>query len=422
MNHEIRALGELGTAFERVAAKRRSRWPLAVRRWQSMAVVAVVLVGSATGALAAAGVIHLGAPVTGANGPHSPSVGRGDVKPSTVKLLAVRAADPGGGPPWGMQFATTTRGLGCLTVGRVVDGELGVLGRDGAFRNDGAFHPLATGSSATSPACAPLDRQGRLILNADVGEVPASALSANGLSAGGCLGPNVHEPGGTFCPVRDERNLYYGMLGPQATSLTYASPDGTDHTLIPRGPNGAYLIVQRAVETPGSINAGMSVSLEPFAPITSITYRNGLRCNLTNPIASEARVCRIPPGFAAASTPHYTHAELASPVHATIRPAGRGRWSLTVSFVAHAAITSALSNYDMTLQVPHGAYGFSRDADIRSGTRVTYHMWAALPLAPGIDHGAITYYTSTSPGQPPFLAGPNGEGGILVGRFTIRVP
>jgi len=404
MNHEIRALGELGTAFERVAGQRRSRWPAAVGRWRSTAVVAV---------------IRVGAPVTGANGPHSPAVGRGDVRPATVRLLAVRAADPGGGPPWGMRFATTTRGLGCLTVGRVVDGELGVLGQDGAFRDDGEFHPLPTGSNATSPACGPLDRRGRLILNADVGEVPASALDANGLSAGGCLGPNVHEPGGTFCPVRDERNLYYGMLGPQATSLTYTAADGAQRTLVPQGPDGAYLIVQRAVESPGSIDAGMSVSLEPFAPITSVTYRNGLRCELTNPIASEARACRLPPGFAPASTPRYTHAQLASPVRATIRAAGDGRWTLTVSFVARAAITSALANYAMTLEVSHGAYGFSRDADVRSGTRVTYHDFAALPLAPGVYHGAITYYTSTTPGQAPFLAN---RGGVLVGRFTIRVP
>src|ERR1039458_4519914 len=241
MNHEIKALGELRAEFERVAALGVSRRRWVLPRWRPVGVTILVVLAGATGALAAAGLIHFGKPVGSATGkPPAASAGNGAVKPASVRLLAVHAQDPGGGLWWGMRFTTTTRALGCLEVGREQDGTIGVIGQDNAFHNDGAFHPLPAFLSPTSPDCAPLDRQGRLILNESVGDVPASGLNASGLDvSGSCLPPNAHKPGGAFCPVRDERNLYYGLLGPQATRITYTAADGASHTLTPVGPDGA---------------------------------------------------------------------------------------------------------------------------------------------------------------------------------------
>ena len=423
MNHEIRVLGELGSEFERVALRSQPRPQRLTRRWRPLALLAVLVLGGTTGALAAVGVIPIGGSVSGANGFRSATTGPGRLQHGSVRLLGVRTADPGGGLRWGMRFFTTTRGLGCLTVGRAEDGRLGVLGIDDVFGNDGAFHPIPAGSEATSPACGPLDRGGRLILSAVAGSVPASGLNANGLRAGGCLPPSVHEPGGTFCPARDERILYYGLLGPAARSLTYTTPDGAQHTLATKGPAGAYLIVQRWANSPGAINDGMSVSIQPGPPIIAVTYRNGLRCSFAD-AATLPRACAVPPGYLPPRTPVYTAAQLASPVTATIRPARAGAWKLTVTFVARVAVTNALSRYYVTLQTPHGGYGFSRNVNIRVGTRITYQPLVALRLPPGVYHGSVRFTTSTTPGAPPGpgIGGPGGGNSILVGGFTIRIP
>ena len=77
----------------------------------------------------------------------------------------MRTPDPAGGLPWGMRVTTTTRGLGCLEAAREQNHQLGVVGQDNAFHDDGLFHPLSAALSATSPVCSPLDRQQRLILS-----------------------------------------------------------------------------------------------------------------------------------------------------------------------------------------------------------------------------------------------------------------
>ena len=66
-------------------------------------------------------------------------------------MLSVRAQDPNGRLAWGVRLAATTRGLGCLEVGRVQDSNVGVVGQDHAFSDDGKFHPLPVALSARSP-------------------------------------------------------------------------------------------------------------------------------------------------------------------------------------------------------------------------------------------------------------------------------
>src|SRR6202023_3121614 len=50
---------------------------------------------------------------------------------------------------------------------------------------------------------------------------------------------------GRVCPQSEERDLYYGLLGPDAESVTYLEA-GKPVTVATSGPEGAYLIVQNA--------------------------------------------------------------------------------------------------------------------------------------------------------------------------------
>src|SRR5439155_5493846 len=95
--------------------------------------------------IAAGGLLDNGKPVKppGHQAP-KPHEGLGVIKPGSVKILPVAVPDPAGGPPWGLRYLETTRGAGCLQTGRLVRGQLGVLGQDGAFGNDARFHPFVS--------------------------------------------------------------------------------------------------------------------------------------------------------------------------------------------------------------------------------------------------------------------------------------
>ena len=140
--------------FERVedglreAVRRRAHLPWYSRlrpRFSRPAAAAALAVGlvAAGSALAASGVFRTGQPI-GANVPGSPDAYKGVAVARSVHVLGLEVSDPEGGPPWGLRIIRTTRGLKCVQVGRLVDGRIGVLGEDGAFRNDGLFHPLSS--------------------------------------------------------------------------------------------------------------------------------------------------------------------------------------------------------------------------------------------------------------------------------------
>src|ERR1019366_2439190 len=109
-----------------------------------VALVALALVlATAAITLAATGVILTRAPVGMSRAPIA-TPGEGIPVPGGARLPPVRAPDPAGGLPWGMRIIHTPRGLICVQIGRVYDDQLGQLGVDGAFHNDGRFHPLPT--------------------------------------------------------------------------------------------------------------------------------------------------------------------------------------------------------------------------------------------------------------------------------------
>jgi hypothetical protein len=147
---------------QRSRAHRRARrvtgWLLAVphdgrRRawWRSprpLGVVLAALLTTGAAAYGAAQLIGIGSPAPPS---HDPTVKL--FVTAHTELLGVRAADPAGGPPWGIQVAFETHtanpyGLPgvCVGLGRVVGGRIGYIGEDGAFHNDGLFHAASLAS------------------------------------------------------------------------------------------------------------------------------------------------------------------------------------------------------------------------------------------------------------------------------------
>ena len=83
------------------------------------------------------------------------------------------------------------------------------------------------------------------------------------------------------CPTQDTRDVYFGLLGPDAASISYVSGGGRTVTVPTVGPDGAYLIVTRA--RPGEQQGDSSgfVALLKTGPIRAVTYRDGHTCRPT---------------------------------------------------------------------------------------------------------------------------------------------
>jgi len=271
----------------RGAVGRRSHlpWYLRMRPRLSRPMVVVVAGLIATGsALAASGILRTGAPV-GAPVAAIPNAYEGAVIPGSVHLLSLRVADPVGGPPWGLRVAKTTRGLTCVQFGRVLDGRLGVLGRDGAFADDGAFHPFAA-NFLGGTGCGTDDVRGNAFVNEQF----------HGLPAGGLISDQQHISGGCYsertrrsaCHESELRDIYFGLLGPDAESITRAGSNGG--TTATAGADGAYLIVLRhrtvrcshVLVVCNSSDSGSTggPELVPYEVIRAVNYRGGKRCEL----------------------------------------------------------------------------------------------------------------------------------------------
>ena len=162
-------------------------------------------------------------------------------------------------------------------------------------------------------------------------------------------------------------------------------------------------------------------NLLPSRPITSVTYRDGLRCNdASNGPPSGA--CALPPGYEAPAIPNYTHAQLASSVQAVVHHDSKHGWYFSVSLTARAPLTNTLSDYVVRLAISPagcamGAYYFG---NATRGQRITI-LGRQIPGAAGRYYGAA-YFVSNPQGAP-FGLFPHGPGRrVLVGRFTLIVP
>ena len=420
-----------------VRARRRPR-PFWIRRGHrrtsAIALVAMLLVSA--GALAAGGVIRIGAPAEPRESSFYALRGGGIVK-GTVRLLPISAPDPAGGPPWGMRVLSTKRGEGCVQVGRLLDGKLGAIGQDSSFHDDGLFHEFTGNTFGAKRACSLLDGNDRLFLNAVVGDIPASAWV--GYVRNGCVPSTAGhyerfaEDGKPYpvCPQADERNLYYGLLGPAAKSITYVL-DGHAHTQPTAGPEGAYLIVTKASPTQlFNFNAGGTQDVVPVdGPITELHYRDGATCHLTARSWIGGRYActpqlKVPVGWVAPRAPAPTPARVASPLHVRLIHGRGGGYEAILQFTSRIAITSARSSYTVQWheagEPPQvNSFGPPRPAFPTVGQTETMQMGHGLS---GLRHGVITgeviFQDQTGPGN---LEEAGGTVQRTVGRFTLTVP
>jgi hypothetical protein len=402
---------------------------IARRRPRALVIVLVslLLLAVAAGALAAVGAIRFGSPAPSSGSLSNPRQGLGALEPGTARVLPVAVPDPAGGPAWGIRVLSTTRGVGCIEVGRVLNGRLGVLGQDGAFGNDDRFHPLPASGLSNGGQCTNLDRDGLLFFTVSAAGVPASGWQGKG----SCVAthPPFGLPTSQYCRPGELRDLYYGLLGPQASSVTYTL-DRQQRTIKPVGPEGAYLIVamhSRFQRFRGRrySPAGTASSIMPHpwsSPITSMNYRNGTACRIRDTQPGTLNGQCTPPGYRPAPTPPLTAAQVTAPIHVQLIVApnpARGlatRRAIRVSFTARVPVRKASTSYEIVedTSTPEAAFE-ETERDINAGQTVS---WLLPAPRPGVYSGKIVLGLGGAPPYPIYTYSP----GPLVGRFSIRVP
>jgi hypothetical protein len=399
-----RAVLDNGLAEPRIPRRAR-RFP---RARGGLLVFVAVLLALTAAALAATGVFSTGSPVhpgrvlSGTAGVGMPAKGG-------VRLLSLSVPDPAGGLPWGMRIVNTTRGLRCLQIGRLYHGELGVLGRDGAFGDDGRFHPLP-------PDALGLDIGGRPGPRAIVscqGPEETSSQALSGVPESGVTGASGAK---RDSPVRD-RWISFGLLGPSAESVTYRYR-GRSHTVAVAGDAGAYLVVLPAQpgrfgEEGGGTMGQEDAYLQPHGVLTSITYRLG---NGTCQTVSPAR--RTCPERNALKLPGPAR-NLHRPIHVSLQPSRTGKQQdANVTFTAPYGVSSALSGY--AIQTPsachRGATGTTLERDVRPGEVIhaRFDDLFANACGPTVDLQVLFY--RDSPGPRLF----SDRGAVIVGEVEVK--
>jgi hypothetical protein len=345
-----------------------------------LALLALAALGAA-----ATGLLGSGSDVRPRSGkPPRPKVGFG--VPVGAVAAPLRVADPSGDRlDWGLRTFHTTRGFACLQIGRMQGDQFGVVGRDGAFDDDGLFHALGP-QVLDQAACIPRDERGHGFLAIRNAELPGSALS------GSCLPPSMVRafggrvpPSMTPCREAAVRTVDYGLLGPHARTITYKSPSGAPRTIpVARG-TGAYLIVsppQATVRMSGPSGHGgrmtggdeYLLSQTPESrTILSVAYDDGTVCRVRHQIGS-AGGCPAK-GFVALVVRQPTRAEVATPVRARIERNAEGSFTLHVAFRARVAARQARAAYWVEIRPPGGRchwgiQGHAVDRDVAAGQRV----------------------------------------------------
>ncbi len=417
------------------------------------AVVAGALLFAAV-AFAASRIIGVGAPVTASRGQDRPTKTTGIGVPVTgprrsaisAQLLPISVADPAGGLPWGIRLVHTTRGLVCVQVGRLLDGRLGVLGQDGEFHNDGLFHELPATVLSPYTCSQPQDT----VLYSSEGLAAAGAMPGPTSS---CLYPGAApERGATrpACPAADERLIAFGLLGPNALSVSYRAAEGvqTQRTV---GSDGAYLLVlrqppvspQTLATVPGPLRKQFTPAmlLGRFPTLGSSSRPRGLF-----PLETESAIilaaqyrfgkhtCQsgstLQPGggpactSALARTPTFVpfiEPGLHTSVQVASRPA-RGGYQLELTFRAQASVFDASTAYGVQVTMPAGATcgrggvsGQSLESDVHRGQPAHISVFIGRPAGcTGTVRGRVIYGR-----QPDGFTGP--VGGETIGRFVFNL-
>jgi hypothetical protein len=439
MSYRFRALETLESELRRVVEApstraRRSRLPIPRRARLGLIVpIAAVVLAGGTLALAATGVILTGSSVPAAT-PVGPTEGIGD--PVSSRLLPLRVQDPGGGLPWGMRIVETSRGLLCAQVGRVHNGQLGELGTDGAFNDDGLFHPFPAGVVQSFPGGSTEDgteiEGGTCTLAGAGGAAWGSAVAAELWG----VDENAAFAHGHFSSTSSTgRDISYGLLGPHAVRVSYREGSSLrDEAVVPGV--GAYLIVQPAAvsdhegsgEAPGTQTPGAGPGA--VGAVTAITYlNNGSNCEngydarngATVPVA---HAC--PPAGAPAPPVQATQATL-SRLHPLIHlDVSSGRVTAAeVSFPAPFPVRSAAQDYALWSK-GCGARGEGSEAavfshDVARGRMV--HLLLRYPFAARCSRAQRSFEilfdssianAKRTPGRAP--------GQLVLATATVRLP
>jgi hypothetical protein len=450
MRHRFRALEDLDVELVGVVARARAeesrsgvarRIARARRRgrlWLALPALVLALL-TTTIALAATGVILTGSPVPPA--PRmSPTAGAGLPLPGQSRLLALRVPDPGGGLPWGMRVVRTTRGLVCVQIGRVQNGQLGELGIDGAYHDDGRFHPVGPGVLPTYAGGAleggvTSERGSCVLANGDVtgnGEAWGSAVAAEfgGVDENAAFALDRHR-----VPVARRRDLTYGILGPHAVSVTYHEGISLRSEPVVAGV-GAYLIVQAAAgssvgeghgEAPGTDTPGEGPGTT--GALAVISYDNhGAPCEngsnaRTGGKVKVAHPCPppnpYPPALRVTAPGSFVrHPRVALKVN-------HGRLiAAELTFSAPFAVTSAAEGYSLAAKPcsPREGGGVATlDRNVVQGE--TVHLALKYPFAARCAGRSVTVdviYQSSGPNAKRSYGRAPGE--LLIGSAIVRLP
>lgn len=450
---------------------------LGSRRARPALVAVAILVGGGS-ALAATGVLRTGSSVS-SEVVAVPTEAEGTVIASSVRALSLHVPDPAGGPAWGLRVARTSRGLLCVEPGRIVNGRVGVIGVDGAFRDDNEFHPFSK-AYLSGLGCGTQDGRGDAFVNEQVYGMPSSALLADRrYASSGCY---ARSHVSRACPDSALRDVYFGLLGPDATSITHRSTGGGVVQSATVAPYGAYLVVlphssHRHCQggffvCMGDRGSTSSPTLVANGAITGASYRNAPSCSL--PSEAEAvgreRAGHRPEREASCPTVGYvplklpagrlTPAELASPVTARLEQArrycerqqsligcdhrippgyrpismkGPPEKLLVVSFVAREPVTNFDSHYEIETTTPQdprhpgfqeacgGTFGPTQ-RNLRAGQHVRFTQFLNAHCHGGIGV-TVGYVTVNGPaGATPVPGLPGQSPAIPVGRTTLVLP
>jgi hypothetical protein len=352
------------------------------------------------------------------------------------------------------------------------------LGQDGAFHNDGTFHPIPLQSGFP---CGRTDAHGYLFLN--VLEQGATASAALG-TAEGCqierprrLPPGAHIRRLPICPRRDLRSIAFGVLGPDAVSITYPL---NHHNVTERtGPDGAYIAVvpgttQLCTFGPrggercfGGTGGGQeTTSTLQSGIITSVKYRDGHVCRLETVTSRGVGTASCPnldyAHYPPYHPPHITEAQVAAPMrvristakHYCYKPLAFGSFEIPcdhgvphgykpaspnpspsialvdISFTARLAADNHHSVYEFSYAQASGPANCTLNTGgtsattmlpIRAGQRVT--IQDNQEVCPGTYTGLVTYQPNGGPGRDTLdSSSPIRDRSIIVGRFryTLR--
>ena len=490
----------------REAVRRRRHIPWYIRlasigRPRALVLVLAALVVATPAVGAATGWFGIGAPDRFP--PQSPTQFAGRALPGTSQLLALRVPDPQGGPPWGLRVVHTTRGDTCIQVGRVEDGRLGSLGIDDAWNNDHLFHPFPNTSIDT---CGTTDAAGNGFVNVARTGVVASAnptAGAAGAQAKSCRPlltpvsgrpdrrpgvtggrPGVRATGAPQCAPGTVRMVFTGLLGPDATSVTYQAPDGSLKSEKTSGSDGAYLLVftfnQAACNLYthgpfgsygpcGAAEAFMGPSPGSIGAVKAVSYRDGHVCRLApdprflaafnklrkrlsspnvqgRPFLAQRAFQRFltaehltrtrlqallrptcpPIGYVSTQQKPVTTADVATPITVRMLAPKYKEFRVDIVFTARQPVTSSSSWYEDYMTNPRtcsssGQGGEIGFGNIRAGQLI--HDTRLIGGCKGTYRGLIGYMPNSGPINQEASGGgiPGHDGSIVVGRFSFTI-